>query len=148
MSFTDAQKELVQSGFVEVAVQSDHAANLFYDRLFETAPATKDLFKKTDMKSQGQKLMQTLAVVINGLDQPDQVIGAVRDLGKRHVNYGVKAEDYQSVGQALLWMLEQELGEKFTAEAKEAWTAIYTLVANTAIEAAYPPSAPSPAATD
>lgn len=141
MTFTPAQKELVQVSFAEVAIEGDRAAELFYNRLFEISPATRSLFTTTDMKLQGQKLLQTLAVVIVGLDNLDAITESVQQLAKRHVAYGVKAEDYQAVGQALIWMLGELLKDDFTEEAKEAWLAIYTLVANTAIEAAYAPQA-------
>lgn len=141
MSFTPAQKDLVQVSFAEVAIAGDRAAELFYNRLFEIAPNTKSLFKTTDMKLQGQKLLQTLAVVIVGLDNLEAIVPSVQSLAKRHVAYGVTADDYNSVGQALIWMLGELLKEDFTDEAKEAWLAIYTLVAKTAIEAAYTPQA-------
>jgi hemoglobin-like flavoprotein len=137
MTFTSAQKELVQVNFADVAIAGDEAAELFYNRLFEIAPDTKNLFKSTDMKMQGQKLLQTLAVVIVGLDNLEAITDSVQALAKRHVAYGVKAEDYQAVGQALIWMLGEVLKEDFTDEAKDAWVAIYGLVANTAIDAAY-----------
>jgi hemoglobin-like flavoprotein len=58
-------------------------------------------------------------------------------LGKRHVAYGVKPEDYDSVGAALLWTLEQGLGDDFTPDTKEAWATVYGLVATTMKDAAY-----------
>ena len=42
---------------------SDAAARLFYDRLFESDPAIKRLFAKTDMQAQRGILMQTLALL-------------------------------------------------------------------------------------
>jgi hypothetical protein len=40
------------------------------------------------------------------------------------------------VGAALLWTLEQGLGEAFTPEAREAWAAAYGLLATTMQDAA------------
>jgi hemoglobin-like flavoprotein len=56
---------------------------------------------------------------------------AVRDLGRRHAEYGVQTKDYNTVGAALLWTLEQGLTQQFTPEVKEAWTAAYTILATT-----------------
>jgi hemoglobin-like flavoprotein len=50
-------------------------------------------------------------------------------LGQRHAGYGVKEQDYETVGQALLWTLEQGLGAGFTPDVREAWTTLYQLVA-------------------
>jgi hemoglobin-like flavoprotein len=90
-----------------------------------------------DMAVQGRKLMQMLSVAVNGLNSLDKIVPAIQDLGKRHVAYGVREKDYQTVGTALLWTLEQGLGSNFTPDVKEAWTAVYMLVANTAIQAGY-----------
>jgi hemoglobin-like flavoprotein len=59
------------------------------------------------------------------------IVPAVQDMGRRHVTYGVKDEDYDTVGEALLWTLQQGLGDGFTPEVKEAWIDTYTLVSST-----------------
>ncbi len=134
---TQQQVILVQDSFKQVAPIADVAAELFYARLFEMDPTLKPMFRG-DMREQGRKLMQMLSVAVNGLNSLEKIVPAIQDLGKRHVAYGVRAQDYQTVGAALLWTLEQGLGSEFTPDVKEAWTAVYTLVATTAIEAGYP----------
>src|SRR5215470_2979050 len=103
---TPAQVKLVQGSFAEVAPISEQAAALFYGRLFEIAPQVKPLFKG-DMTEQGRKLMATLGVVVNGLGDLDTVLPAASALAKKHVGYGVTADDYAPVGAALLWTLER-----------------------------------------
>jgi hemoglobin-like flavoprotein len=49
----------------------------------------------------------------------------IQDLGRRHVGYGVTAEHYELVGEALLWTLEQGLGDDFTPSVKAAWQEAY-----------------------
>ncbi len=109
---------------------SEQAAELFYGKLFELNPDFKSLFK-SDMKEQGRKLMAMLNTAVNSLDKLEAIVPAVQDMGRRHVTYGVKDEDYDTVGEALIWTLQQGLGEGFTAEVKEAWLDTYTLVATT-----------------
>jgi hemoglobin-like flavoprotein len=60
----------------------------------------------------------------------------LREMGRRHAGYGVEPEHYTTVGEALLWALEQALGDDFTSETKEAWAKAYDLIASTMIEAA------------
>lgn len=127
--------QIVQAGFEKVAPIADTAAALFYKRLFEIDPSTQPLFRG-DLKAQGAMLMQTLGMAVRGLHQPDRIIGAVQSLGRRHVGYGVQAAHYDSVGQALLWTLEQGLGADFTPEARAAWTKAYGLLAGIMQEAA------------
>jgi len=52
--------ELIQLSFADVKPISEQAAELFYGRLFDTAPSVKPLFK-SDMTEQGRKLMGTVA---------------------------------------------------------------------------------------
>ena len=52
-------------------------------------------------------------------------------MGHRHAGYGVNERDYETVGEALLWTLEQGLGQSFTPDIREAWAALYRFVADT-----------------
>lgn len=129
------QKELVQETFAMVEPIAEQAAELFYGRLFEIAPNLKALFKG-DMVEQQRKLMAVLKVAVAGLDDPERLIPAVRILGQRHVEYGVVDDDYDTVAEALIWTLEQGLGEAFTPEVADAWVAVYGFLAGTMQEAA------------
>jgi hemoglobin-like flavoprotein len=132
---TPKQAELVTSTWALVKPISEQAAAMFYARLFETAPEVKPLFT-SDMTEQGKKLMTMIDTAVSHLDDLESVIPAVQDSGRRHVGYGVKEEDYAKVASALLWTLEQGLGDAFTDEVKEAWTVTYMTLANVMIEAA------------
>ena len=131
---TPAQIAVVKESFAKVVPIEETAAALFYNRLFELDPSLRRLFH-TDMKEQGRKLMATLAVAVGGLDNLDTIVPAVRDLGSRHVGYGVEAAHYETVGDALIWTLEQGLGDDFTEQTKEAWVAAYGLLSSVMIEA-------------
>lgn len=135
---TEHQIKLVQSSWAHVLPIADTAASLFYGRLFEMDPSLKPLFS-TDIAEQGKKLMQMITLSVNGLSQPESLLPAVRNLGRRHVGYGVKDEHYDTVGAALLWTLEKGLGDGFTPEVKEAWTETYVLLATTMKDAAAQP---------
>jgi hemoglobin-like flavoprotein len=134
-AMTPEQKVLVQSTFAKVAPIADTAAAMFYARLFEIDPSLRPLFT-TDIADQGRKLMQTLAVAVTGLDRLDELVPAVRQLGVRHARYGVKDHHYDTVAEALLWTLERGLGSDFTPDVKNAWTAVYGVLASTMKEAA------------
>jgi len=81
------------------------------------------------MRIQGLKLMSMLAMVVYNLPEPGLILPAIRDLAVRHVGYGVKLADYNAVGEALLWTLQQALGEDFTPAVREAWTLCYDVLA-------------------
>jgi hemoglobin-like flavoprotein len=107
---TPEQKQLVRDTWKQVAPIADAAADMFYRRLFEIDPTTRKLFRATDMVAQRKKLLQTLAFAIGGLDNLGALVSKVEDLGRRHAGYGVTDAQYDSVGAALLWTLEQGLG--------------------------------------
>ena len=129
------KKEMIQSSFAKVAPIAEQAAEIFYAKLFELDPSLKALFK-SDMKEQGKKLMAMLATAVNGLNRPQSIIGAVQDLGKRHVGYGVEDAHYDTVASALLYTLGAGLGDSWTPELQEAWTELYVDLATTMKEAA------------
>ena len=127
---TPRQKLLVQQTFAEVAPIADVAARLFYARLFELDPSLERLFSG-DMEAQARKLMQMLTVAVRGLDHLEELVPAVRALGRRHVGYGVRDEHYATVESALLWTLEHGLDDAFTPEVRDAWAAVYAVLADT-----------------
>lgn len=124
-----AQQELVRAGFSKLAVMPEVAGALFYERLFADNPSFRSMFKD-DMRLQGVKLMTMLAIVVYNLHRPGQVLAAIRDLGVRHAGYGVKPADYDALKQALLWTLDQSLGEDCTPAVRDAWTICYDELAS------------------
>jgi len=137
---TPDQVKAIQESFAKVTPISEQAAALFYGRLFEVDPALKPLFHG-DMKDQGRKLMATLAVVVNNLNNLGAVLPAASALAKRHVTYGVKPAHYTPVGEALLWTLQQGLGASWTPELAVAWAAAYGVLSEYMIAEAYGRSA-------
>ena len=129
------QIQLVQDSFEQVKPIANVAADLFYDRLFELDADLRPLFK-SDLSEQKHNLMTNLSFAVAGLNRPDTILPAVRQLGARHGGYGVAPHHYQTVGAALLWTLGQGLGEQFTTDVEEAWTAVYTLLVQTMQEGA------------
>src|SRR5262245_52945666 len=123
------EKNLVQRSFAQVTPIAEAAAELFYSRLFELDPTLKPMFRG-DMREQGRKLMQMLAVAVHGLDHLHEILPAVRAMGRRHAGYGVTDEHYDTVASSLLWTLAQGLGDAFTPEVKGSWVTVYTLLAN------------------
>ncbi len=129
------QIALVQESYKLVDPISEQAAALFYDRLFTIDPSARPLFHN-DMAAQGRALMGMLRVAVKGLSKLDTIVPAVQQLGVRHVGYGVRPEQYETVGAALIWTLEQGLGDAFTPQVREAWVAAYTVLAQTMKDAA------------
>jgi hemoglobin-like flavoprotein len=132
----EATIKLVQDSFELAKPRADGVATLFYARLFELDPSLEAMFP-SDMTDQRNKLMKTLTVAVAGLDDLDALVPVLQTLGRNHCNYNVKESMYATVGEALLWTLDKGLGDAFTPDVKDAWAAVYGIMAKTMCDAAY-----------
>jgi hemoglobin-like flavoprotein len=136
MVISPQQRTIINTTFKQISARADETANLFYQHLFELNPALKPLFS-TDLTEQRRKFMQTFSMAVAALEIPDRLIPPLQALGYRHVRYGVKQEHYAIAGEALLWSISQILDTDFTPETREAWAAVYRMLADLAIGDAY-----------
>lgn len=127
---TSTDIELARASFAQFVPIQEAAADVFYARLFVIAPKLRELFP-ADLSQQKRKLMQTMSMAVGSLNDLDKLVPAVKALGARHDGYGVTAADYAVVGEALLWTLEQGLGEEFKPEVRSAWAKVYDVLAKT-----------------
>lgn len=139
---TDNDKQLILSTWRLVVPIADTASDLFYRRLFELEPKYRSLFPE-DLTKQKRKLVTMLSFIVKSIDwmasQWQEDIPADEDLclvvlamGRRHHQlYHIPDESYDTVGQALLWTLDQGLGQAFTDDVRAAWTRLYGVVALT-----------------
>jgi hemoglobin-like flavoprotein len=125
---TPDELSLIRTTFAQVKRNKTNFGKLFYDRLFAIAPDTRPLFKG-NMEAQVHKLMDSLAIIIGSADSGPTLASILRNLAVRHVTYGVRSKHYDKVGEALLWTLQQELGDDFTPKVRDAWASLYVSVA-------------------
>ena len=119
---------LVQEDWDKVEQIGPQAATLLYDRLFELAPEARELFP-ADLEHQKVKLINMFGAAISGLSQLEVLMPIIRLLGRKHVRFGVKNEDYATVGDALIWTLRRGLGTEFGPEHEAAWLKVYGYLA-------------------
>jgi hemoglobin-like flavoprotein len=119
---------LIRKTFSEMERPDHVAALIFYRRLFAQAPALQPLFK-TGVEEQSRKFMDMLAYAISRLERPQQLQPELEALGARHLGYGVVDSHYEIVGTALLGMVKDILGRKFTPEVEAAWRKLYGVLA-------------------
>ena len=106
----------------------------FYSKLFADNPSLRKMFPKY-MNEQYAKLIDMLSTIVARLDHLDDLTNEITAMARRHIQYGVKPDQYRLVGNALLWTLEQGLGGDWNDEVKEAWSLCYNTLANTMIAA-------------
>ena len=137
MRLSQTEAQLIRGGFNAIRADAKASAEIFYRHLFQKSPALRQLFV-ADMERQGAKLIQTLETVAELLDKWGLLRTAVEDLGIRHAAYGVRAEHYPLVGDALQAMLVERLGATHSPEVAAAWAKAYDAIAAAMIRAAYP----------
>jgi hemoglobin-like flavoprotein len=124
---TTTQVELIQTSFQQVLPIADTAGMLLYERIFTLAPETRWLFDD-DIRPQAKRLMAAVKTVVDGLGELESVAPMLVRLGARHVRYGVRPEHFEVVGAAVMWTLEQGLGEAFTPPVRDAWAAAWEII--------------------
>jgi len=139
---SDEHKQAIKHSWRLVTPILDTAVELFYRRLFELRPDLRALFPG-DMNGQHKKLAATLSFVVKSLDWPldewaenqdpeSDLFLVVLALGRRHrFLYSVTDEHYAPVGTALMWALDQGLGQAFTTLTRDAWGKAYHLLSTT-----------------
>ena len=132
---TPEQITLVQSSFNRLDADLPAMAARFYQELFQRDPALRPLFT-TDLAEQQAKFAQKLTEIVRAMPRLGELLAHTRALGARHVGYGVRAADYQTVGDALFAALAAVLGDGFDAQTREAWILAYNIVAETMLEGA------------
>ena len=139
LGLSEKEKRLVRESLESVRVYENSVLTLFYGRLFEIAPEARALFK-IDIRLQSAKLMETLRTVVDALEQFEQLLPHLAELGRKHAAYGVQPYHYEKLRAALSWALGQALGVEFDRETRTAWDKLLTAVSSVMLEAAGPGS--------
>jgi len=124
---TPRQAQLIRESFENVRDVAGPLAQLFYGRLFSLEPDTRALFH-SDIQRQGEKLMAMLARVVDSADNLDALRPRLRELGRKHLEYGATSAHYDAVGYALVWSLGRALEREFGPELKQAWSDLVAAV--------------------
>ncbi|WP_214102770.1 globin domain-containing protein [Acrocarpospora catenulata] len=135
---------LVKESFSLIEPVADKAAAYFYGRLFAENPHLRGMFPPA-MDVQRDRLFGALTRIVWMLDSPDTLGGYLGQLGRDHRKYGVVAEHYTAVGNALLATIRRFAAEVWNSEIEAAWVAAYTAAADIMIGSADADAGVSPA---
>ncbi|MEZ6046300.1 MAG: methyl-accepting chemotaxis protein [Planctomycetaceae bacterium] len=129
--------KVLRDSFGLLAPQAEKLAARFYEKLFSDYPHLETLFVNADMREQQQKLIQALSTVVNYLEKPEKLKSVLEELGSRHGDYGVTAEDYEPVALTLLAVMEELAGDLWSEELANVWQealeAIATIMINASV---------------
>jgi hemoglobin-like flavoprotein len=126
---TPDQIHLLRKSFSHVEPKAHIAVLAFYRRLFELAPGLRSLFR-TSIEEQSARLVEMLSLTVNLTDRPETLEKELRQLGARHVIYGVTDDYYDIFVRALTEMLAEVLGPQFTPATRAVWEEYLTFIAD------------------
>lgn len=136
----------LRESFDLVTQRAPDITRRFYEILFERHPEVRPLFGRT-MARQEEMLTRALVAVIDHLESSTWLDETLRALGAKHVGYGVTAEMYPWVGEALLATLAEVAGDDWSPRLERAWSDAFTAIASLMIEGARSATLLSPIAT-
>ena len=125
----------LRSAYSAASADREFFARVFYRRLFALDPALPALFR-SEMRTQGEKLVEMLDRVIAAADGPDRIRAEIEDLGRRHVEYGVRPGHYALVGAALAETVAELLADDCDEHALRGLVVLYGAVSATMLEGA------------
>jgi methyl-accepting chemotaxis protein len=137
---------LLQQSFQSLAPRADQFARRFYERLFHDYPHLQKLFRTTNFEEQRRMLIQALLITLRLMANPPQLEVFLKQLGRRHLSYGVQAEHYHPVTRTLVTVLGEMFGEDWSPELERAWSDALRTVAETMLAGAAEADEPFPAA--
>jgi hemoglobin-like flavoprotein len=97
----------------------------FYERLFDAHPEVRALFHRSSAGAQNKTFAQKLVAVIDHLDDASWMSREGAALAAKHTTYGVTAEMYPWVGEALIATLREACGDRWSDAAEHAWKRAY-----------------------
>lgn len=130
----------LRSSYSAARLEGARVAELFYERLFEAAPAVRPMFRAEPAVQQA-KLMAALDLIIDNLEQPDTNAEALRAMGRRHAAYGALPAHYELVSTLLAGaIVDATLGsEANTPGLRDDWTMVIRLIGDQMIAAGSSP---------
>jgi hemoglobin-like flavoprotein len=124
--------DALETSFDLVAPRGDELMDVFYARLFRTAPAVAPLFSDTDKAT----LLEALMLLRRSLRNLPAIVPELHALGARHVEYGAEPSHYPVVGAVLIASMADVAGPGWRPEYEDAWAEAYSVVAGTMLAGA------------
>lgn len=109
-TFSPDEVDLLRRSFLALIPALDNVTEALYSRLFAEHPEVRAAFP-TDLGLQRDKLIDTLASLLDVLDRPSAAGEMLEELGRRHQAWGATPELYAWVGESLEGLLVGDLAQ-------------------------------------
>src|SRR5215467_1139007 len=109
---TPRQKQTITETFPLIREIAIPVSLLFYGRLFDLDPSLRRLFN-IDMKEQSKKLISMLEAIVASIDDWEYIVPVLRELGQRHVTYGVITLHYDTLSPTMICAFRHALQPRY-----------------------------------
>ncbi|XP_061552120.1 neuroglobin isoform X2 [Phycodurus eques] len=134
-------KELIRSSWESLGKNKVPHGVIMFSRLFELDPAllslfhyntncgnTQDCLSSPEFLEHVTKVMLVIDAAVSHLDDLHSLEDFLLNLGRKHQAVGVNPQSFAVVGESLLYMLQCNLGQAYTAPMRQAWLNMYGIV--------------------
>ncbi len=128
--------EIVKSTVPVLEEHGQAITSEFYKLLFTNHPELKNIFNQTNQKRgrQPQALANAVYAAAANIDQLENILPVVIQVGHKHRSLNIQPEHYPIVGENLLKAMKAILGDAATDEILEAWAKAYQVIADVFID--------------
>lgn len=118
---------LLKESWALVEGDRERLSDYFYARLFLLDPDLRKLFP-VQMRGQGDRILDAIVIATQAVDDPESFDEYLRGLGRDHRKYHVTADNYATMGVALLDALRTAGGDGWNLEYDQAWRDAYAAI--------------------
>ncbi|XP_071110294.1 neuroglobin-like [Haliotis cracherodii] len=140
LNLSEEHKELLKETWITLKGDISKVGVITFMKLFETHPDVQDAFlpfrglSTTDMeqsailRAHALRVMMTVDKCLNRIDSPSKVEGLMGELGRRHLNYNIKPEYIDMMGEQFIYALRTNLDDRWSPELEKAWIALFNMM--------------------
>lgn len=118
----------VREAWADVEPHVDELADWFAALLFSLAPDVRTLFPAR-VTEPARRLLRSLVLPMTTVDQPDALRTMLEPLVREHRALGLRAEQYEAVGVALIGAMRRFGGRSWDEVTEHAWVRAFSLAA-------------------
>lgn len=133
--------EAIAQSWGEVkAFGAERAGIILFKRLFIAAPETFLMFsdfkdipnweESREFKHHCRIVMNIVGTAVSLLKDPESLDGTLEYLGLKHEGFAITQQHFDILGVELIHTLREALGPKLTPGVEQAWTQMYTYIAD------------------
>lgn len=122
--------ELLRESWELAFTNGGDAGRRTFEELFALGPNVQAMSEKADQEELRELFGGALQFIVMNYERRPLVERMLRELGRRHVQYGVRPEHYGVFGECLLRALKKASGERWSIETELLWRTVYEDIAD------------------